>query len=66
MAYIKDDNAPTENLRVPGMDRSVDIPETGVKQVRADEAELLIDACPSIEAHEPDTDNEDDKEDDTE
>jgi hypothetical protein len=57
MAYIHDANAPTYNLRVPGMDRSIDIPASGVAQVRADEAEALIEHCPSITEHDPeDTD----------
>lgn len=57
MAYIHDSRAPTRNLRVPGMDRSIDIPASGVVQVRADEAEALIERCPSITEHEPEEDD---------
>lgn len=59
MAYIKNTRGSARNLRVPGMDRAIDIPESGVAQVRADEAELLIDACPSIHEHDPDKEDTD-------
>lgn len=54
MAYIKNSRGSATNLRVPGMDRAIDIPESGVAQVRADEAEALIEHCPTIHEHDPD------------
>lgn len=54
MAYIKNDRGSATGLRVPGMERSIDIPDSGIAQVRADEAEALIQHCEPIHEHDPD------------
>lgn len=69
--YIHDTNAPTQNLRVPGMPEDaspVDIPESdvvdegGVLQVPAETGVALTEHCPSINEHEPpDEDDVDDE-----
>lgn len=65
--YIHDTNAPTRNLRVrdmPADAASVDIPESdvvdegGVLQVPDAVGSALIEHCPSITEHSPQTDSE--------
>lgn len=58
--WIHDTNAPTHDLRVPGMSEeydTVDIPESdsvaqgGVVQVDEQTGEALIEHCPTITEH---------------
>ena len=50
--YIEDENAPTRNLKIPGMDDPIDIEENAATQVTEDVGELLIERCPTITEHE--------------
>lgn len=63
--WIHDTNAPTKNLRVPGMPDGadpVDIPvssvvdEGGVTQVPDEVGSALTEHCPSISEHSPQED----------
>lgn len=49
--YIKHEDGEVRNLKVPGMDEPVDIPESGVLQVTKEVGEALIKHCPNIKEY---------------